>query len=66
MGKSVPLEVMAKRLQGVTIFSSSKKRDGLMHIQVCGSITGMANVYEIPASQQKKAESLGFKKWSFE
>jgi hypothetical protein len=66
MGKAIPLEVMAKELQGITIFSSVKKRDGLMHIQVCGSITGMANVYEIPARFQKQVEGKGFKKWSFE
>jgi len=66
LGKAVALEAMAKQLQGVTVFSQSKKRDGLIHIQVCGSITGMANVYEIPLAQIKKAESFGFKKWSFE
>lgn len=66
MGKPVALEVMAKELQGIPVLSSVKKRDGLMHIQVCGSITGMANVYEIPAKFQKQAEGKGFKKWSFE
>lgn len=66
MGKAVALDVMAKELQGIPVLSSIKKRDGLMHIQVCGSITGMANVYEIPAKFQKQAESKGFKKWSFE
>lgn len=65
-GKPVALEAMAKELQGITIFSSAKKLDGLMHIQVCGSTTGMANVYEIPFAAQKKAEAKGFKKWSFE
>ena len=66
MGKAVAPEAMAKELQGVQIFSSVKKRDGLMHIQVCGSITGMANVFEVPAVALKKAEAKGFKKWSFE
>ncbi|MBX3022313.1 MAG: hypothetical protein KF799_11625 [Bdellovibrionales bacterium] len=66
MGKPVAVEVMAKELQGITIFSSVKKPDGLMHIQVCGSATGIANVYEIPSKDLKKAESKGFKKWSFE
>lgn len=66
MGKAIALDVMAKELQGIQILSSVKKRDGLMHIQVCGSITGMANVYEIPAKFQKQAEGKGFKKWSFE
>lgn len=66
MGKPVALETMAKELQGIPVLSSVKKRDGLMHIQVCGSITGMANVYEIPAKYQKQAEAKGFKAWSFE
>jgi hypothetical protein len=66
MGKPLALDVMAKELQGIPVLSSVKKRDGLMHIQVCGSITGMANVYEIPAKFQKQAEGKGFKKWSFE
>lgn len=65
-GKAVSVETMAKQLKGIPILSSSKKRDGLMHIQVCGSITGFANVYEIPAKKLNKAEAKGFKKWSFE
>lgn len=66
MGKAIPLETMAKELQGIPILSSVKKRDGLMHIQVCGSITGMANVYEINSKNLRAAEAKGFKKWSFE
>ncbi|MGE3683178.1 MAG: hypothetical protein AB7G93_15755 [Bdellovibrionales bacterium] len=66
MGKAVPLESMAQELKGIPILSSKKKMDGLMHIQVCGSTTGMANVYEIPAKYVKKAETKGFKTWSFE
>jgi len=66
MGKAIPVEVMAKELAGIPIVSSLKKNDGLMHIQVCGSISGKANVYEIPAMFQKQAESKGFKKWTFE
>ncbi len=64
--KGIALDAMAKELQGIEIFSSVKKSDGLMHIQVCGSITGMANVYEIPEQSLKAAERKGFKKWSFE
>jgi hypothetical protein len=66
MGKPVSVETMAKELQGIPIVSMLKKSDGLMHIQVCGSISGKANVYEIPTSYQKQAEGKGFKKWSFE
>ncbi len=65
-GKSVSVEAMQKELGGVQVYSSVKKPDGLMHIQVCGSGTGMANVYEIPAKDLKKAESKGFKKWDFQ
>ncbi len=66
MGKAIPLETMAKELNGIAILSSAKKPDGLMHIQVCGSITGQANVYEISAKYLKAAEAKGFKKWSFD
>ncbi len=66
MGKAMSVEVMGKDLQGIPVVTSLKKSDGLMHIQVCGSITGMANVYEIPAKFEKQAENKGFKKWSFE
>jgi hypothetical protein len=65
-GKPVALDAMAKQLAGIQIYSQSKKPDGLMHIQVCGSNTGISNVYEIPAKDLKKAEGKGFKKWSFE
>lgn len=66
MGKPISPDTMSKELSGIAIFSASKKRDGLMHIQACGSITGMANVFEIPAEELKRAESKGFKKWNFE
>lgn len=65
-GKPISVEVMQKELAGIEVFSARKKPDGLMHIQVCGSITGMSNVYEIAAKDLKKAESKGFKKWDFQ
>ncbi len=65
-GSGVSVEKMAKELKGIQIYSSLKKSDGLMHIQVCGSMTGMANVYEISSENLTQAEKLGFKKWSFE
>jgi len=65
-GTALSLDAMAKQLAGVVIFSSVKKNDGMMHIQACGSITGMANVYEISTNDLKKAEDRGFKKWAFE
>ena len=66
MGQVISPEVMAKELKGIPIVSSTKKSDGLMHIQVCGSLTGMANVFEIPNKYLKQTETKGFKKWSFE
>lgn len=65
-GKPVSLEQMATELKGIKIFTSQKKSDGLMHIQVCGSPTGMANVFEILESDLAKAEKSGFKRWTFE
>jgi len=64
--KAVDLDVMARDLKGINIFSSKKQSDGLMHIQVCGSPTGMANVYEILEADLPRAEKAGFKKWTFE
>jgi hypothetical protein len=65
-GKAADLDNMAKELKGITVFSSKKQSDGLMHIQVCGSPTGTANVYEILEADLPRAEKLGFKKWTFE
>ena len=66
MGKPVDLDTMAKDLKGIPYVSAVKKHDGLMHIQVCGSLTGSANVYEIPAKFLPQAEGKGFKTWSFD
>jgi hypothetical protein len=63
--KGLSVEAMQKTLKDIPVFSATKKSDGQMHIQVCGSITGMANVYEIHSEDAKKAESLGFKRWNF-
>ncbi|MGH1468958.1 MAG: hypothetical protein ACRBBP_08790 [Bdellovibrionales bacterium] len=59
------LDEMAKELSGLKIFSMSKKSDGQMRVQVCGALTGRANVYEVSAKDLPKAEALGFKKWNF-
>ncbi len=66
MGKAVPIGEMAKELVGITIYSSENKPDGLMHIQLCGSPTGRANVYEIDQSQLEAAKKKGFKEWTFD
>lgn len=59
------LKEMAADFSGVKIFSMDKKNDGQIRVQVCGALTGMANVYEISAKDLPKAEALGFKVWSF-
>jgi len=61
--KGLSAEEMGKQLGPIKIFSREKKPDGLMHIQVCGSPTGMINVYEISASDLTAAEKLGFKRF---
>jgi len=65
-GKAIGLDEMARDLKGIRIISKQKRPDGLMHIQVCGSPTGIANVFEISESDLAKAERAGFKRWSFE
>lgn len=66
MGKVIPLAEMAAQLQGIKVHSSENKNDGKMRIQVCGSPTGQANVYEIDRSDLEKALALGFQEWTFE
>lgn len=65
-GKGVSADSMAKDLKGINVFSSSKRKDGLMHIQVCGAATGSANVFEINEPDLSQAEKRGFKKWTYE
>ncbi len=66
MGKAIPAAEMQKELEGITVYSAENKPDGLMHIQVCGSPTGRANVYEIDKSSLELAKKKGFKEWTFE
>lgn len=65
MGKKIPLDVMAKQMKKIKIYSQESKSDGMMHIQACGAGTGMTNTYEIDAKDLAEAEKLGFKKWDF-
>ncbi len=62
-GKKTDLDVMAKELENIKIFSSENKHDGLMRIQLCGHPTGTCNVFEILEADLEKAQKLGFKKW---
>lgn len=64
-GNAIELKEMAKELKDIEILSMYKKPDGLMHIQVCGSPTGIANVYVISEADLGRATALGFKKWTF-
>lgn len=65
MGKRVSVEEMQKDLKDVPVISSTHLNDGLMRIQLCGSPTGDANVYEIEETHLDKAKSLGFREWTF-
>jgi hypothetical protein len=60
--KGLSLDEMEKQLNGIGVLSRDKRPDGRMHIQVCGSPTGMINVFEISATSLKEAEARGFKK----
>jgi hypothetical protein len=64
-GTGTDLKTMGAELSSMKVFSMSKKSDGQIRVQVCGALTGMANVYEISSADFAKAEALGFKKWSF-
>ncbi len=59
------IDEMKAELLGIKIFSMSKKSDGQIRVQVCGALTGKANVYEVSRKDLLKAEALGFKKWNF-
>ena len=65
-GKAMATSEMQKELKDIVVYSSAEKNDGMMRIQVCGSPTGDANVYEIDRKDLEKAKSFGFKEWSFE
>lgn len=63
--KGMPVVEMRKQLKDIEVFSQGKKRDGLMHIELCGSPTGMNNVFEISTKDWPTAEKAGFKKWLY-
>ena len=62
-GKKIAIDIMAKELAGIKIYSSENLHDGLMRILMCRKQTGQNNVFEIESSDLQKALSLGFKKW---
>lgn len=65
-GQEIPLKEMEKRLKGIPILSRSKKSDGMMRVQACGTPTGQANVYEIPRSFLGEAMKRDFLLWEFQ
>jgi hypothetical protein len=64
-GKAISVDKMKEELKGIEVFSAAKKQDGLMHIQLCGSPSGMFNVFEIATKDLPAAEKLKFKKWLY-
>ncbi len=66
MGEKIPVEIMVKELGDIKVYSSVNRPDGLMHIQMCNSPTGSANIYEINKDDLEKAIKLGFKEWTFD
>jgi hypothetical protein len=65
-GKAVPAAEMQKELGDMKVYSTATKTDGMMRIQVCGSPTGSANVFEIDRSNLEAAIKKGFKEWTFD
>ena len=65
MGKRISIEEMQKDLKDIPVISSAHLNDGLMRIQLCGSPTGDANVFEIEEIHLEKAKALGFREWTF-
>lgn len=62
-GEKISLSTMEKDLKGIKVFKRKSENDGKMRIQMCGTPTGTANVYEIKYSDLEKAQSLGFNLW---
>ncbi|HRK07359.1 MAG TPA: hypothetical protein PLZ57_06285 [Pseudobdellovibrionaceae bacterium] len=56
------VEVMQRELAGISVYNQEKKPDGLARIQLCGSPSGMINVYEIDRQSLKQAEERGFRR----
>ena len=65
MGKPTTPQQMSLQLKPIKIISMLSKHDGLMHITVCGSPTGRANLFEIEKTDLAEARKRGFEIWSF-
>ncbi len=65
--KGISLDEMAKTLApDIRVFTSTKRSDGLMHVQVCGQKTGQVNVFEILENELSKAKAKSFKLWNLD
>ena len=62
-GKGVSLNDMAKELSGIMIRSQENRKDGKMHIMMCGGPTGNINVYEIMEKDLPEAIKRGFQEF---
>ncbi len=65
MGKRIPLEEQQAELKSLKVISTAHLNDGLMRVQLCGSPTGDANVFEIAEEDLEKAKSFSFREWTF-
>lgn len=65
MGDEISLATMKRELQGIEVYREEKRSDGQMRIQMCGSPTGRANLYEIAETDVEKAKEKGFEPWPF-
>ena len=45
---------------GIVVLSARKATDGMMHVAMCGGVTGKINVLEIAAGSVEAALALGF------
>ncbi len=64
-GKAIPIVEMQKELGTLIVYKAESKADGLMHVQMCGTNTGKANVYTIDSNRLEEARKLGFKQWTY-
>lgn len=60
---SKSVETMKGELKDIKIYDMAKQQDTGMRPQVCGSATGLFNVFEIAEEDLKKALGLGFVRW---
>lgn len=65
-GKAVAVTEMQNQLNGIKVYSSVNRNDGMMRVQVCGAPTGNVNVYEIDRKDLAAAQKKGFKEWTMD